>query len=191
MAVGPNATCFCRGWASTRHGRFPIPTTGTTATSNRGSRCCSRPPGACVDACASGHNGPAKDSPRIGGDMNAVHMATELSDRLDWLNVPSLRLERLRGRVVALGFWHAGSVLSGSLMRDLQVIQGRHSDGLTVVGIHCPKFDAERERDCVLKAISRLGLRFPMAADPDLVAWQHYGIRGWPCTVLIDTQGRI
>ena len=123
--------------------------------------------------------------------MNAVHMATELSDRLDWLNVPSLRLERLRGRVVALGFWHAGSVLSGSLMRDLQVIQGRHSDGLTVVGIHCPKFDAERERDCVLKAISRLGLRFPMAADPDLVAWQHYGIRGWPCTVLIDTQGRI
>ncbi|MCB1560359.1 MAG: redoxin family protein [Xanthomonadales bacterium] len=118
-------------------------------------------------------------------------MANELSDRLDWLNVSGVRLEALKGRVVALAFWHAGSTTCANLLDDLQLLQRKHADGLTVVGIHCPKFDAERERDVVISSLARLGIRIPVAADPDFIAWQHYGVRGWPCTVLIDTHGRV
>ncbi|MEZ5484265.1 MAG: redoxin domain-containing protein [Lysobacteraceae bacterium] len=118
-------------------------------------------------------------------------MANELSDRLDWLTVPELSLEGLRGRVVALAFWHAGSAVCGNLLRDLQQLQRKHADGLSVVAVHCPRFEAEREREVVVKAVERLGLRFPVAADRDFVAWQHYGVRGWPSTLLIDAHGRV
>ncbi|MBB5208414.1 redoxin domain-containing protein [Chiayiivirga flava] len=123
--------------------------------------------------------------------MNDVALAPELSDGLDWINAPGPRIATLRGRVVALGFWSAGSAYCHNLLDDLRVLQGRFSDGLTVLGIHTPKFEAERDQRTVIKAVNRLRLRFPVANDPDFVTWQHYGVRAWPSVALIDPQGQL
>lgn len=123
--------------------------------------------------------------------MNEAALAPELSDTLDWINAPGPQIAALRGRVVALGFWSAGSAYCHNLLDDLRALQGKFSDGLTVLGIHTPKFDAEREPRAVLKAINRLRLRFPVANDPGFVTWQHYGVRAWPSVALIDSQGQL
>lgn len=120
-----------------------------------------------------------------------MSLAPELSSSLEWLNAPPVRLAAQRGRVVALAFFSSGSAYASNLLEDLRFLQARHSDSLAVIGIHTPKFEAERSARLAHKAINRLGVRFPVAHDPDFVAWQHYGVRAWPTVVLLDLQGRV
>jgi hypothetical protein len=72
----------------------------------------------------------------------------------------------------------------------MRYLQARHSDSLLVIGIHTPKFEAERQGRLALKTINRLGVRFPVAHDPSFITWQHYGVRAWPTVVLLDLQGQ-
>jgi hypothetical protein len=123
--------------------------------------------------------------------MTAASLAPELSAGLEWINAPATALAQQRGRVVLLGFWHAASAYCHNLLEDLRFLQGKHSDGLSVLGIHCPKFEAERNPKLALKAVNRHALRFPVAHDPGFVTWQHYGIRAWPSVALIDPQGHL
>lgn len=123
--------------------------------------------------------------------MDTVALAPELSPGLEWVNGEPLRLESLRGSVVALGFWSAGSAWCHNLLRDLQSLQNRHADGFAALAVHTPKFEAERDGKRVLKAVNRLGVRLPVASDPAFVTWQHYGVEGWPTVVLIDPAGQV
>jgi hypothetical protein len=86
-------------------------------------------------------------------------------------------------------FWHAGSVYGHNLLADMQDLQRRHADGLTVIGIHTPKFEAERHPGLVLKTINQLGLTLPMAHDAAFASWQQFGIDAWPTVLLFDLNG--
>lgn len=118
-------------------------------------------------------------------------MAPDFSDRLEWVNCDPLTMRELRGRVVMLAFWSAGSALGHNLLNDVVQIQARHSDSVTAIAVHTPKFDAERSSRLALKACNRLGLRIPVAHDPDFELWQRCQVRAWPTLVLIDTDGHI
>lgn len=117
--------------------------------------------------------------------------APELHISLEWVNAAPQRLAELRGRCVLLYFFHVGSAWCQNGIEDLRLLQNRFSDGLTVLGVHTPKFDAERDPKLLLKALNRLFVRFPVVQDPDFVTWQHYGVSAWPSAVLIDTLGRV
>lgn len=123
--------------------------------------------------------------------MNAPTLAPELAPDLEWVNAAAISLRTQRGRVVVLGFWHAGSAVCQHFLDDLRYLQGKYADGVTVLGIHTPRFEAERDGRLVLKAINRHSVRFPVASDPGFITWQHYGIRAWPSVALIDAQGRL
>lgn len=123
--------------------------------------------------------------------MTSLPLAPELVEQLEWVNSPPRSLRSQRGRVVLLAFWSAGSVYSHNLLDDLRQVQARHADGVTVLGIHTPKFDAERGARLLLKAVNRLAVRFPVVHDPGFVTWQHYGIRAWPSVAVVDTEGRL
>ena len=121
--------------------------------------------------------------------MTEFPLAPNLPDSLAWVNCAAPQLSNLRGRVVAIAFWHAGSATSANLLADLSYLQMKFADGLSVIGIHVPKFDAQRAPDFVARAVNRLGLRFPVASDADAVAWQQYGVRAWPSVALVDARG--
>lgn len=123
--------------------------------------------------------------------MTATAPAPELSHALTWVNSDPMRLAELRGRVVLLWFWHAASALCHNVLEDLRHLQARHGAALCVLGIHVPRFGGERDPRQVLKAVNRLGIRFPVASDAEFVAWQHYGMAGWPATLLLDGQGTV
>jgi thiol-disulfide isomerase/thioredoxin len=118
--------------------------------------------------------------------------AFEIPPRLEWINSTApITLASLHGRVVLLDFWSSSGVHCAQHVADMCYLQDRFSEGITVVGIHVPKFEHERQARVVTQAVRRLQIRHPLANDPDFVLWQHYGIRSWPTVVVIDAAGRV
>jgi len=111
---------------------------------------------------------------------------------LKWVNVPRVRMDKLRGRPVLVEFW---DFCRSNSLRTLPYIKAWHeryeSDGLQVVGIHSPGFERSRERGAVEAAVARLGISYPVLLDPDLEMWQEYENRGWPARYLFDGRGML
>ena len=62
-------------------------------------------------------------------------------------------------------------------------------DGFTIVGVHSPEFFWEKPYDKVVDATKKLGVRYPVVQDNDMVIWRRWGVRAWPTTVLMDKKG--
>lgn len=120
--------------------------------------------------------------------MSAM-LAPELNEQLHWLNSEPQSLAGQRGRILALVFWNASSVYSQNMIDELARIRARHPVGLSILGIHLPKFDAEVDDRVVLKALNRQRISFPVANDRNWITWQHFGITRWPSVALIDSEG--
>lgn len=54
-----------------------------------------------------------------------------------------------------------------------------------VVGIHSPKFPAQRDPELVGAAIRRLGVTHPQVLDPDSTITHSFAVTGWPTMVLV------
>lgn len=120
--------------------------------------------------------------------MSAM-LAPELYEKLHWLNSDPQSIAGQRGRILALVFWNASSVYSQNLLDELARIKARYPLGLSILGIHLPKFDAEVDDRVVLKALNRQRINFPVANDRNWITWQHFGISRWPSVALIDSEG--
>ena len=84
--------------------------------------------------------------------------APELSPALQWANAEPQALAAHRGRVLAVLFWNAASPYCHNLVDDLVRLQARFPLGLSILGVHLPKFDSELDGRLVLKAANRLGI---------------------------------
>ncbi|MGD8616671.1 MAG: thioredoxin-like domain-containing protein, partial [Gammaproteobacteria bacterium] len=118
--------------------------------------------------------------------------APELPARLEWLNTDApVTLAGQRGKVVLLHFWTYSSINSMHVLPDLRYLESRYPQNLTVIGIHSPKFESERLRSQLQKAINRHHIRHPVASDPTFQLWRAYGIKAWPSMILIDPAGYV
>jgi len=117
--------------------------------------------------------------------------APEFPPRTAWLNVPFLRMDRLLGRhAVLVEFWDFARVNSLRTLPYIQAWEQRYGEaGLTVIGVHSPGYSFGHDRDTVARAVERLGIRHPVALDPDLEIWRLYGNIGWPGRYLFDRTG--
>jgi hypothetical protein len=110
--------------------------------------------------------------------MNARVVAPELPDTLEWINAAeSPTLASLRGRVVLLYFWTFDGVNCSNALGDLRFLESKYHDGLSVIGVHTPKYDYQRQAAPVLKAVNRFHIRHPVANDPDYSLWRGYGVQ--------------
>ena len=119
--------------------------------------------------------------------------APDFPEGLTWINTPrplSLRQD-LRGKFVLLDFWTAGCINCHHVLPDIERIEHAYTDVLVVIGVHAAKFPNEREDEAVAHAVRRHGLAHPVVNDPDLVVWEHYGVKAWPTLFLIDPRGYI
>lgn len=123
--------------------------------------------------------------------MSVPARAPEFPAGLEWLNTEPLRMAEQRGRAVALVFWSASSAYCHNLLQDLAGVATRYADGLTVIAVHTPKFEAERDPRIAQKTLNRLGCRMPAIHDPLFLLWQHYHLNAWPSVVLIDAAGEV
>jgi len=110
----------------------------------------------------------------------------------NWLNSAPLTLAALRGKPVLVEFWTFGCSNCRNTLPWLEQVHTRYAPkGLTIVAVHTPEFAHERDRTAVAKAVTRLGIRYPVMIDNDFAYWRALGNNYWPAFYLIDPQGRI
>ena len=118
--------------------------------------------------------------------------APEFREIQEWLNSPPLTLAGLRGKVVVLDFWTYSCV---NCLRTLPYIRRWYSTyrdkGLVIVGVHTPEFSFERVPGNVRRAVSSLGVDYPVALDNDYATWNAWGNRYWPAKYFIDRRGNL
>ena len=116
----------------------------------------------------------------------------EIPDLLTWFNVDGpVRLSEQKGRVIILNFDTYCSPHCLHVVADLNYLADKYPNELVVIGIHGPRFPAERSTEHVRNAINRHHIRHPVIHDPDYRLWQHFGIHTGPTLGVIDTKGSI
>jgi hypothetical protein len=73
----------------------------------------------------------------------------------------------------------------------LRRVQQRFPDELCLIGVHSPKFPAERELDHLRAAVRQLGIEHPVVQDRDHAVWTSWAVRAWPTLALVDPEGRL
>jgi len=112
---------------------------------------------------------------------------------LPWVNVSGTQASIIqRGRPMLVEFW---DFCRPNSMRTLPYVKAWHErygdDGLRVIGVHCPGFEASHDEQAVRQAVARLEIAYPVLIDSELEVWQDYGNEGWPSRYLFDGRARL
>jgi peroxiredoxin len=103
-----------------------------------------------------------------------------------------LALDGLRGRVVLLHFWTFGCSNCGHMLPRYSEwdakLRGR---GLSVVGVHTPELDFERDPAALRRFVKEQHIDWPVIVDADEAIWSRYHVAAWPTVVLIDRRGQV
>jgi thiol-disulfide isomerase/thioredoxin len=109
-----------------------------------------------------------------------------------WLNSPPLTSAELRGHVVLIQFWTYTCINWLRTLAFLRAWAERYQQhGLVVIGVHTPEFDFEHDLDNVRRAVTDLGVDYPVAADNDYGIWSAFDNHYWPALYFVDAQGQI
>ncbi|MGZ3631525.1 MAG: redoxin family protein [Candidatus Limnocylindrales bacterium] len=132
---------------------------------------------------------------RLAGEPLALPIEGHLpsfNGATSWLNAEPLTPEGLRGRVVLVDFWTYTCV---NWLRTLPYVRAwaaKYADaGLTVIGVHTPEFDFERNLDNVVAAARNFRVDYPIALDSDYAVWRAFANHFWPAVYIADVDGRI
>ena len=109
-----------------------------------------------------------------------------------WINSDPLTIESLKGKVVLVDFWTYSCINCIRTLPYITAWDSKYRDkGLTVIGIHSPEFEFEKDSDNVIKALAKYGIRYPVALDNHLATWTSFDNRYWPAHYLINKEGKV
>ena len=119
--------------------------------------------------------------------------APELPPRIRWLNPePASMAEMTASGPVLVHFFDFAQLNS---VRSLPYVREWHQRyggaGLSVLGIHSPRFSFTASRNALEPALKRLGIAYPVAQDSSYAIWHDYGCRGWPSLFLWSSEGAL
>lgn len=125
------------------------------------------------------------------GELAAPMQAPDIKAE-QWINSPELSLEALRGKVVLVEFWTFACWNCQNVEPHVKKWHGEFAEkGLTIVGVHTPELDREKQIENVRAYVKENGISYPVAIDNDYKVWRRFKNRYWPAFYLIDKQGRI
>jgi len=135
--------------------------------------------------------GPSKFA-ASGDGLPELGAAPDFTGVTQWLNSKPLTMASLRGRVVLIDFWTYTCINCLRTLPYLRAWDEQYRDrGLTIVGVHTPEFDFEKDTGNVKAAIARNHLRYAVAQDNDYGTWDAWGNQYWPAKYLIDATGQV
>ena len=80
-----------------------------------------------------------------------------------WINSEPLTIKDLSGRVVPVEFWTFGCYNCRNTLPYVKGGDGRYrAKGLTVIGVHSPEFDEERQIEHLRRQVASLGIMYPL-----------------------------
>ena len=117
--------------------------------------------------------------------------APEFSNGI-WINSEPLTLKSLHGRVVLIEFWTFACYNCRNTLPSLNKWDAQYRDkGLTIIGVHTPELDFEKDIDQLRREVAGLGIKYPVVTDQDYSTWKAYGVDAWPTLFVLDKQGRV
>src|SRR5215471_6147031 len=109
-----------------------------------------------------------------------------------WINSEPLTLESLRGHVVLIEFWTFDCYNCRNTLPTIKKWDGQYrGQGLTIIGVHTPELDIERNPEDVKREVGGLGIKYAVVTDNDYATWKAYSVEAWPTLFVIDKQGRV
>ena len=106
----------------------------------------------------------------------------------EWMNA----LGQPSGTVTLVDFWSSSCTNCQREIPELERIYEKYKDyGLVVVGVHSPPQPHDRDAAVVSGAITKLGITYPVALDPELEAFQAYGATAWPTHYIAGADGQL
>jgi len=109
-----------------------------------------------------------------------------------WLNSKPLALSELKGKVVIIDIWTYSCINCLRTLPYLKEWNTRYRDkGLVIVGVHSPEFVFEKSEQNLRKAITELGVTWPVVQDNDFKIWQYYNNQYWPAHFLYAKDGNL
>ena len=112
-----------------------------------------------------------------------------------WLNTTDnkpLTPELLKGKVVLVDFWTYSCINCIRTKPYLNDWYNKYHDkGLVIIGVHAPEFEFEKNKDNVVQAIAKDGIKYPVALDNNLDTWTNYNNKYWPAHYLVDKEGNV
>jgi cytochrome c biogenesis protein CcdA/thiol-disulfide isomerase/thioredoxin len=146
-------------------------------------------------------SGAPETAPRNGGlregGLDQYGTAPALVATGTWFNIggpgdAAPTMESLRGKVVIVDFWTYSCINCVRTLPYLRAWYDAYRDkGLVLIGVHTPEFEFEKSAANLARAISTLGVTWPVVQDNDYAQWNAYGNRYWPAHYFIDTEGRV
>jgi len=112
----------------------------------------------------------------------------------NWINSEptTIEAELARGNIVLVDFWTYTCINCLRTMPHLKAWYEKYADhGLTIIGVHTPEFEFEKDTDNVLEAVDRIGVRWPVAQDNNERTWRRFGNRYWPAKYLFSPEHEI
>lgn len=114
--------------------------------------------------------------------------------RIDWLNAdepPDMAALTAVGPVLVHFFDFAQLNSVRSLPYLLEWRRRYEPLGLTMLGIHSPRFRFTGEAAAIEAGVERLGIEHPVADDSRYAIWHDYGLSGWPSLFLWGRGGAL
>ena len=109
-----------------------------------------------------------------------------------WINSEPVTLKSLHGRVVLLEFWTFACYNCRNTLPTVKKWDAQYRDkGLTIIGVHTPELDYERNVDNLRKEVAALGITYPVVTDNDYSTWRTYKVDAWPTLFVLDKEGRV
>src|SRR5260370_41387772 len=109
-----------------------------------------------------------------------------------WFNSPVMMADDFRGKIILFYFWSYSSIHSLRSLSYVRKWSEEYGDrGLTIIGIHSPQFEFEKNPAYVEMAIKRYQVNFPVVLDNNFINWDAFNNYAWPSFYLINKDGSV
>ncbi len=118
----------------------------------------------------------------------AAGTAPELTGLTRWLSggPTSIARELAKGNVVLIDFWTYTCINCIRTFPFLVEWHDKYAEhGLSIIGVHSPEFEFEKEARNVLASMEQHGIEYFVAQDNDFRTWRAFSNRYWPAKYLI------
>ncbi|MEM2785039.1 MAG: redoxin family protein [Candidatus Nitrosotenuis sp.] len=126
-------------------------------------------------------------------DKNRFKKIPKLEGISGYLNIsPEELKQQLDGKVVLYDIWTYSCINCQRTLPYITAWNEKYSDkGLTIIGIHSPEFEFEKDIDNVKLAVEKFGIEYPVILDNDKKIWDAFENRYWPRKYIVDDEGYI
>ncbi len=126
--------------------------------------------------------------------QDGLKSAQEISTPDAFINIASTTISEqlIAGNIVLVDFWTYSCINCQHTLPYLNAWQEAYGNkGLTIIGIHTPEFEFEKDLANVQKAVDQFGIKYPVVLDNDYSTWRAYNNRYWPRKYLVNLDGYI